>query len=102
MGRSRSRPMLLLAAFVACTAPPDRADPPTGTTSPTGSVDSTAPAPSDTAPGVHTGDTGPDLPTFDCATIPVQVVSVAQIAGAHGYHDLAFTPDGLAIGNGAG
>ncbi len=58
----------------------------------------TTPTETDTA----TTDTDTDTDTvepFDCTTVPDLPISVTQISGARGYHDLAFDPDGFAIGN---
>lgn len=41
----------------------------------------------------------PPLPEFDCSTIPDSFVSYQGIAGPRGYHGLAITPDGRAIGS---
>lgn len=69
---------------------------------PTSSLDTAPVADADSAAPRHTGDTGPPPVAFDCATIPVQPLSVGRIPGAKGYHDLAFTPTGWAIGNANG
>ncbi len=41
----------------------------------------------------------PPLPEFDCAAVADQYMDFQVIPGARGYHGLAITPDGLAIGS---
>ncbi|MEQ1506794.1 MAG: hypothetical protein ABMB14_31495 [Myxococcota bacterium] len=57
----------------------------------------TAGTPTDTAVSTSTSAI-----EFDCDSIPFEPTSNQQIDGARGYHDLAFTPDGLVIGSGNG
>lgn len=51
---------------------------------------------------IPTGDTAPDGLEFDCDTIPREVVSMREVAGPRGYHDLAFLADGGVLGTTVG
>ncbi|MEZ4242015.1 MAG: hypothetical protein R3F59_38855 [Myxococcota bacterium] len=83
---------LLCTATVACSPPPDAPAPSTSTSSSTSTSGSTS---AETSP---TADTAPELPTFDCDTVPLAPVSGREVPGARGYHDLAFDAQGGLIG----
>jgi hypothetical protein len=52
-----------------------------------------------TALGGPTADTAPEGEVFDCDTVPPRALSMREVDGPRGYHDLAFTDDGGVLGN---
>lgn len=67
-----------------------------GTPAGTGTPGGTLPTGSTTDSTVPTGE------VFDCATIPIEPVSLQALTDPRGYHDVAFTTDGWIIGNNTG
>jgi len=97
--------MLLLLLTIGCGSDPEPPAPTDGppTTSDTAPIDDStdtgaAGTTATTGATAPTGDTAPPLPEYDCSTVPVTPVSTQILDGPTGYHDLAFTDDGRAIG----
>ncbi|MCB9674546.1 MAG: SMP-30/gluconolactonase/LRE family protein [Alphaproteobacteria bacterium] len=83
---------MLIALILACKAPPTDTDTDTVPTPVhTGHTGDTA--------VVHTGDTGPDVPVFDCTSLQTAPFQSRRVPGARAYHGLAFDTLGNLVGS---
>jgi hypothetical protein len=98
--------MITLLAMAACTGDDPTSDGPADATDPTDTDttrDTDDPTPSTTGgtgdtSQTPTGDTGVPPGVFDCATISGGPLTITQMTGVRGYHDVAFSPTGMGIG----
>lgn len=90
--------LTLLACRSEDPAPGDRAPEPHDSAEPAAHTAIPTP-PGHTGLGGPTADTAPTAVVFDCDDVPPRAVSMREVDGPRGYHDLAFTDDGYVLGN---